>query len=227
MIAAAADVREQLLELAAEEALEAAPGDLELVDGRGAGQGLARPPASTSRTSRPPRTATSCCSAAAPARSPAPLPDCDASGCIGRLGMESFLAPTFFAHAVRCRLDRETGVVRVLEVAAAHDSGRVLNRDRRRRAGRGRRRRWASGWRSRRARSWTTDGRQLNPYLLDYKLQTAADVPPISVDWVEAPSAQRRAERARRAIAEPPCVPTPGAVGNAIAQVAGRVTSCR
>ena len=31
------------------------------------------------------------------------------------------------------------------------------------------------------------DGRQLNPYLLDYKLQTASDVPSIQVDWVGAP----------------------------------------
>ena len=55
------------------------------------------------------------------------MPACDASGCTGRLGMESFLAPTFITHAVRCKVDRETGVVRVLEVAAAHESGRVLN----------------------------------------------------------------------------------------------------
>ena len=41
VVAAADDVREQLLELA-EEALEAARADLELVDGRRAGQGLAR-----------------------------------------------------------------------------------------------------------------------------------------------------------------------------------------
>ena len=34
---------------------------------------------------------------------------------------------TFITHAVRCKVDRETGVVRVLEVAAAHDSGKVLN----------------------------------------------------------------------------------------------------
>ena len=33
----------------------------------------------------------------------------------------------------------------------------------------------------------SADGRQLNAYLLDYKLQTASDAPPIPVDWVGAP----------------------------------------
>ena len=41
----------------------------------------------------------------------------------------------------------------------------------------------------------TDDGRQRNPHLLDYKLLTAADAPPIEVDWVEAPDPRRRPER--------------------------------
>ena len=32
------------------------------------------------------------------------------------------------------------------------------------------------------------DGRQLNPHLLDYKLQTASDSPPIHIDWVDSPT---------------------------------------
>ena len=51
-----------------------------------------------------------------------------AEGCVGRLGLESFHAPQLIAHAVRVRVDRGTGVVRVLEVAAAHDCGTILNR---------------------------------------------------------------------------------------------------
>ena len=46
-----------------------------------------------------------------------------AEGCLGRLGLESFLAPQLMTHAARVKVDRETGVVRVLQVAAAHDSG--------------------------------------------------------------------------------------------------------
>ena len=57
------------------------------------------------------------------------------SGCVGRLGMESFLEPQLITHAAHVRVDPETGVVRVLRVAAAHDSGMILNRIGRRRAG--------------------------------------------------------------------------------------------
>ena len=55
----------------------------------------------------------------------------------------------------------------------------------------------------------TEDGRQRNPYLLDYKLQTAADIPPITVDFVDAPS-PTGGPKGLKGIAEPPCVPTPG-----------------
>jgi CO/xanthine dehydrogenase Mo-binding subunit len=212
VIAAAERVREQLQRLAADE-MEAAPGDIELADGHAFVAGS-------------PDRRISIADLAATAHGaelllahgsgePPAAPDCDAVGCVGRLGMESFLAPTFFAHAVRLRLDRETGVVRVVEVAAAHDSGRVLN---------------AIGAEGQieggvvmgiglatlEGTQLDDQGRQLNPYLLDYKLQTAADAPPIHVSWVEAPSAHGGPKGAK-GIAEPPCVPTAGAIGNAIA----------
>ena len=55
-------------------------------------------------------------------------PEAPAEGCVGRLGNESFHAPQLIAHAAHVKVDRETGVVRVLRVAAAHDCGRILNR---------------------------------------------------------------------------------------------------
>ena len=122
------------------------------------------------------------------------MPDCDASGCTGRLGMESFLAPTFITHAVHCKVDRETGVVRVLDVAAVHESGRVLNPI------------GANGqveggvvmgigMALLEGSLIGDDGRQVNPHLLDYKLQTASDSPPIRIGWVDAPTRRRgRAE---------------------------------
>jgi hypothetical protein len=64
------------------------------------------------------------------------------------------------------------------------------------------------------------DGRQLNPYLLDYKLQTMADAPPIHVAFVDAPS-PTGGPHGLKGIAEPPCVPTPGAIANAIARATG------
>src|SRR5262249_37340330 len=130
-------------------------------------------------------------------------------GCLGRLGMESFLEPQLFTHAVRVKVDHETGVVRVLQVAAAHDSGTIVNRI------------GADGQvyggvviGLRQALSERTqfddDGRQRNPHLLDYKLATASDVPQIDVDWVENP-AENGGPRGSKGVGEPPSVPTAGA----------------
>ena len=217
VVQAAIDVRDQLLELA-EDVLEAARADLELVAGRVQVKGSPTTGVDISELAE--KAAGDKLLLGRGSGSPAPLPDCDASGCTGRLGMESFLAPTFMTHAVRCKVDRATGVVRVLEVAAAHDSGRVLNRigaDGQVEGGVA----MGIGMALSEGSQISDDGRNLNPYLLDYKLQTAADVPSIRVDWVGAPDPNAGPNGAK-AVAEPPCVPTPGAVGNAIAKVTGR-----
>ena len=62
------------------------------------------------------------------------------------------------------------------------------------------------------------DGRQRNPHLLDYKLVTAADAPRIDVAWIETP-AQNGGPQGSKGVGEPPTVPTPGAIANAIARV--------
>jgi CO/xanthine dehydrogenase Mo-binding subunit len=217
VVQAAIDVRDQLLELA-EDVLEAARADLELVAGRVQVKGSPTTGVDISELAE--KAAGDKLLLGRGSGSPAPLPDCDASGCTGRLGMESFLAPTFMTHAVRCKVDRATGVVRVLEVAAAHDSGLVLNRmgaDGQVEGGVA----MGIGMALSEGSQISDDGRNLNPYLLDYKLQTAADVPTIRVDWVGAPDPNAGPNGAK-AVAEPPCVPTPGAVGNAIAKVTGR-----
>ena len=64
------------------------------------------------------------------------------------------------------------------------------------------------------------DGRQRNPHLLDYKLVTASDAPRIDVAWIETP-AENGGPRGTKGVGEPPTVPTPGAIANAIAQVVG------
>jgi CO/xanthine dehydrogenase Mo-binding subunit len=217
VVQAAIDVRDQLLELA-EDVLEAARTDLELVAGRVQVKGSPTTGVDISELAE--KAAGDKLLLGRGSGSPAPLPDCDASGCTGRLGMESFLAPTFMTHAVRCKVDRATGVVRVLEVAAAHDSGRVLNRmgaDGQVEGGVA----MGIGMALSEGSQISDDGHNLNPYLLDYKLQTAADVPSIRVDWVGTPDPNGGPNGAK-AVAEPPCVPTPGAVGNAIAKVTGR-----
>jgi CO/xanthine dehydrogenase Mo-binding subunit len=212
VLAAAVDVREQLLDAAAE-ALEAAREDLELVGG------------SVSVKGTPSKAVTIAELAAAGTfhgKGSGPLPESpavQAEGCVGRLGMESFLAPQVFTHAVRVKVDRDTGVVRIVQVAAAHDSGAVLNPI------------GANGqvyggvvMGIGQALSEGTildkDGKQRNPGLLDYKLVTCSDAPPIDIAWVGrfTPDA---GPRGSKGIGEPPSVPTAGAIANAIANVIG------
>jgi CO/xanthine dehydrogenase Mo-binding subunit len=213
VVEAAREVRERLLDLAAEK-LEVARQDLELVEGKV--QVLGAPAMSVSIADL----AASGASILGKGAGPVPEnPPCDPEGCLGRLGFESFLEPQLFTHAARVKVDRETGVVRVLRVAAVHDSGVVVNPI------------GADGqvyggvvMGIGQALSETTqldpEGRQRNPYLLDYKLATASDAPRIDVAWVETP-AENGGPKGSKGVGEPPTVPTPGAIANAIARVVG------
>ena len=64
-------------------------------------------------------------------------------------------------------------------------------------------------------------GHQLNAHLLDYKLVTSADAPQIDIAWIET-YAEHGGPNGSKGVGEPPSVPTPGAVGNAIAAATGR-----
>ena len=216
VIAAAREVREQLLDLAAEE-LEANRDDLELVDGEARVKGSptkAVPIPDLAEKAQGDRLLLGKGSG-----SPPPTPDVDASTCTGRLGMETFAAPSFITHAARVRVDRDTGVCRVLEVAAAHDCGVILNTI----GAEGQVEGgvvMGIGMATLEGSIVGEDGRQQNPHLLDYKLQTAADAPPISIAFVDAPSPYG-GPKGSKGVGEPPCVPTPGAIANAIAKGTG------
>ena len=213
VVEAAGEVRDKLLDLAAEK-LEVAREDLELADGQ-------------VRVVGSPSTAVEISELAGSGepligKGSGPVPEnppCDAEGCLGRLGNESFLEPQVFTHAARVKVDRETGVVRVLHVAAVHDSGVIVNRI------------GASGQvyggvvmgigqALLEVSQLDAEGRQRNPHLLDYKLVTASDAPPIDVDWIETP-AENGGPKGTKGVGEPPTVPTPGAIANAIARVIG------
>jgi CO/xanthine dehydrogenase Mo-binding subunit len=216
VIAAATEVREQLLDLAAD-LLEANRADLELVDGGARVKGTSTPSVSIADLAA--EAAGAGLLLGKGSGTPPPTPAVDAASCVGRLGAESFAAPTFFTHAIRVKVDRDTGVVRVLEVAASHESGVVINPI-------GAAGQIHGGVAMGIGQALTEgvllseDGRQRNPYLLDYKLQTVADVPSIHVDFVDAPSANA-GPKGLKGIAEPPCVPTPGAIANAITRAVG------
>jgi CO/xanthine dehydrogenase Mo-binding subunit len=216
VIAAATEVREQLLDLAAD-LLEANRADLELVDGAARVKGSTT--SSVSIADLAAHAADAGLLLGKGSGEPPPTPVVDSASCVGRLGGESFAAPTFFTHAIRVKVDRDTGVVRVLEVAASHESGIVINPV----GAAGQIHGGVAmgiGQALTEGVQLTDDGRQRNAYLLDYKLQTVADVPTIHVDFVDAPS-PTGGPKGLKGIAEPPCVPTPGAIANAITRAVG------
>ena len=212
---AAREVAQKLRELAAEQ-LEIDPADLELRDGEVRVKGAPQKSVSIVDLAGTGTAILGKGSGPVPAQ-----PECNPdSGCVGRLGMESFLEPQLITHAVHVSVDPETGVVRVLRVAAAHDSGTILNPI------------GANGQvyggvvmgigqALSEGMVLDSDGRQLNPHLLDYKLVTAADAPSIEITWVQTPALDG-GPNGSKGIGEPPCVPTPGAIANAIANATGR-----
>ena len=212
ILAAASEVREQLLDAAAAQ-LEADRDDLELAGG------VARVKGSPDRSVGVADLVGEIGTVHGKGSGEVPEnPTGDTGGCVGRLGNETFLAPQLFTHAARVKVDRATGVVRVLEVAAAHDSGRILNRpgaDGQVLGG------VVMGIGLALSEGTMLDelGRQRNPHLLDYKLLTCSDVPSIDVEWIEYDSI---GPRGSKGVGEPPQVPTAGAIANAIAKVIGR-----
>ena len=212
--AAAAEVRETLLDMAADE-LEAHRDDLVLSDGAVRVKGSPDSAVTIAHLAGTGDAILGKGSGIVP-----DSPEVDASTCVGRLGLESFLAPQLMTQAARVKLDRETGVARVLEVAAAHDSGVIVNPI------------GADGQvyggvlmgigQALSEFTWfDDDGRQRNPDLLHYKLQTASDAPEINIRWIEVET-PNAGPNGSKGVGEPPSVPTPGAVGNAIAKLAGR-----
>ena len=216
VVEAAREVRRQLLELASV-TLEAAVGDLELRDGHA---GVVGSP--DRRVSIAELAATAHDGALLLARGsgmPPDAPEHDASACVGRLGFESFAAPTYFCHAARVRVDPATGVVRTLKVVAATDVGRVLNLT----GAHGQVTGgvvMALGNATLEGTVYGADGRQRNASLLDYKLLTTADAPEIEAIFVEHP-ASNGGPRGSKGVGEPPIVPTAAAVANAIAAATG------
>jgi CO/xanthine dehydrogenase Mo-binding subunit len=211
ILAAAQEVREQLLDAAAEQ-LEADRGDLELIEGNARVKGS--PERSVAVADLVGEIGTVHGKGSGEVLD---APTGDTGGCVGRLGNETFLAPQLITQAAHVKVDRETGVVRVLRVAAAHDSGRILNK------------KGADGQvyggvvmgvglALSEGTMLDEQGRQRNPHLLDYKLVTCSDAPQIDVEWIEYDSV---GPRGSKGVGEPPQVPTAGAIANAIAKVIG------
>ena len=117
-----------------------------------------------------------------------------------RRGMRRTARPRVVPRAAADRTRRsragsiaDTGVVRVLEVAAAHDCGKILNKigaDGQVYGGVV----MGIGQALSEGTQLDAEGRHRNAHLTDYKLVTASDAPKIDVAWIETDTPGRRAE---------------------------------
>jgi CO/xanthine dehydrogenase Mo-binding subunit len=215
VIAAAAEVRRRILSTASEK-LEASADDLEIADGIVRVRGVPGTAMSVAEVASALFAGGELLTAQGSAIAEA-LPDNFGASCSGRVVFPAFADPTFTCQAARVAVDPETGVVRVLELAAAHDFGRVLNPD----GARGQVEGGVVHSIGMALTEGTTyrEGRQVNPHLLDYKLQTSADAPAIRVEFIETSGAA--GPRGGKGVGEPPIIAAAGAVANAIAAATG------
>lgn len=125
---------------------------------------------------------------------------------------------TASAHLAAVQVDRETGQVRVLRCAAIQDAGRVVDEPTFRAQVEGA---VAMGLGEALTEEtvWGPGGRLENPGLLDYRVPTLREIPPIEVEWVEGfPGAGSHGAKGG---GEPPIIPVPAAVANAVAASTG------
>ncbi len=133
----------------------------------------------------------------------------------------TFYAYTDFtgaAHVAEVAVDRETGAVRVVRYAAVQDAGVVVDRP------------TATaqvegavvmglGTALTEEALWSDDGRLLNPGLLDYRIPTLGEVPPIDVEFVEGSIGA--GPFGAKGIGEPPIVPVPATIAAAVRDASG------
>jgi CO/xanthine dehydrogenase Mo-binding subunit len=205
VLGAAEDARRQTLEIAAGE-LEASVHDLEIEDGRVAVRGV-----------------------------PSRFITLAQIGKKGNLYMSkvppvlgvshpafSIQAPAFAAELARIEVDPETGELTLHGFVVAQDAGRAINPlgvEGQMQGGAVQ----SLGFALTEQLQFDESGRLTNPSLLDYRKLTAADVPPIETIIVEVPAPA--GPFGARGVGEPPIVPAPAAIANAVRDATGvRIT---
>ncbi len=215
VLAAAVQIADQLKILAAER-LEAAEADIVLADGQASVAGT--PAASVPIAELAAEAAGGALLLGHGSSAEVTQPTSTAT-CVGDQGVAAWLSPQFSCHVVKVRLDRDTGVARVTDVAAAHDSGVILNPT----GALGQVHggiMMGIGQALTEGTVYDDQGNQRNPMLLEYKLQTAADGPTIDVEFIQAYPGE--GPGGAKGLAEAPNVATAAAVNNALAKLTGR-----
>lgn len=198
---AAAEAREQVLAIAAEE-LEAAPDDLEINGNQVQVKGVPDRGVSLAQVAQ--------VSTAFGGKHEPVLGR-------GRVAPPE-AAPGFVAHLARVRVDRATGLVRVLQYVAVQDVGRAINP-----AGiHGQVEGGVAqgvGWALYEQLVFDESGRLKTTSFADYDLPSAPEMPPVETILVEVPSPL--GPLGARGVGEPPVVAGAAAVANAIFDATG------
>jgi CO/xanthine dehydrogenase Mo-binding subunit len=198
---AAEDARAQILEICAQR-LEAVPEELELSDGEVRVKGAPDKALTFLRLGR------------LTTNFSAPY-----AAIVGRGSMASDrVAPGFTAQVAEIEVDPDTGEVTVLRYSVAQDAGLAINPL----SVEGQMQGGASqgiGIALSEEMIHDSEGRLLNSNLLDYRLPTTRDLPPIETTIVEVPSEE--GPFGARMVGEPSIVAAPAAIANAIADAIG------
>ncbi len=198
---AALEARRQLLEIATEE-LEAAPEDLDIVDGRVTVKGV---PERFVEITKLVALSTEFMGKHRPINA------------MGRSAVQS-ASPAFTVHIARVRTDRETGAFELIGYAAIQDVGRAINPPELTGQVHG-------GAVQSLGRAlgeelvYDTDGQLRSGSFLDYQIPTADQVPAIDVVLLEIPSPV--GPLGAKGAGEPPAIPGPAALANALAHATG------
>jgi CO/xanthine dehydrogenase Mo-binding subunit len=125
---------------------------------------------------------------------------------------------TAAVHVAAVTVDRETGSVKVVRYAAFHDVGVTIDAAMFRGQVEGG---VAMGLGTALTEEslWDPDGRMRNPGLLDYRIPTIAEIPPIEAVAIEGFAGA--GPFGMKGLGEPPIIPVPAAVANAVADATG------
>jgi xanthine dehydrogenase YagR molybdenum-binding subunit len=133
---------------------------------------------------------------------------------------DQFAFNTFGAHFAEVEVDCETGKVRVLKYVAAHDSGRIINKQTAESQVIGGITQGLSAGLFEERVIDATLGYSVNTNLRDYKIATSLDMPeitPIFVDVVD----EKLNSLGAKGLGEPPRIPSSAAIANAVYNAIG------
>jgi CO/xanthine dehydrogenase Mo-binding subunit len=198
---AALEARRQLLEIATDE-LEAAPEDLEIIGGRVTVKGV---PERFVEITKLVTLSTEFMGRYRPINA------------MGRSAVKR-ASPAFTVHIARVRTDPETGAFDLIGYAAIQDVGRAINPP----EARGQIHGGAVQSLGRalgEQLAYDAEGQLRSGSFLDYELPTADQLPDIDVELIEVPSPV--GPLGAKGVGEPPAIPGPAAVTNALARATG------